>query len=253
MTSIASTSPENTLTTRPAVHQWDKSSGKKRPFKFVPGDVVVYTEPASQFHSRPATVRVGEVVEKFNGLEIGVHRLQRQMVNSKLWHYPENAEVHYITPESVNRHVSHDPTLGALTKERVREAYRLAGFAVGCELYCLIQHENEVDLDMAPGDSDDEEEDDEEIADEMKDFIVPDNEGEAFCHPKPEHLTEEQRAWVNTTHAAVREWDTWVPKDQSEQAIKDFVDNMTAKYGHEEDNRQFTSGSSVDMYKPPSI
>ena len=80
----------------------------------------MYTEPASQFHSRPATVRVGEVVEKFNGLEIGVHRLQRQMVNSKLWHYPENAEVHYITP-GVNRHVSHDPTLGALTKN-AREA-----------------------------------------------------------------------------------------------------------------------------------
>ena len=250
MTSIASTSTENTFTIRPAVHQWDKSSGKKRPFKFRPGDVVVY----SDIEHDSGVPRVGEVVYEFDGSQIGVHRLQRQMVNSKLWHYPENAQTYYIKRPFVTRHVSHNPALGALTKDRVRTAYRLAGFAVGCELYCLIQHEHEVDLDMAPGDSDDEEEDDgDEIADEMKDFIVPDNEGEAFCHPKPEHLSEEQRAWVNTTHAAVREWDTWVPKDQSEQAIKDFVDNMTVKYGTGEDNRQFTSGSSVDMFKPPSI
>ena len=252
MTSIASTSTENTFTIRPAVHQWDKSSGKKRPFKFRPGDVVVY----SDIEHDSGVPRVGEVVDvdEFNGSQIGVHRLQRQMINSKLWHYPENAEIHYITPDCVTRHVSHNPALGALTKERVREGYRLAGFAVGCELYCLIQHENEVTLDIAPGDSDDEEEDDEEIADEMKDFIVPDDEGEAFCHPKPENLTEEQREWVNTTHAAVREWDAWVPKDQSERAIKEFVDNMTAKYGTHEDNRQFSAGgSSTDMFKPPSI
>jgi len=249
MTSIATETTTKKGKPRPDIHQWDKSSGKKRPFKLRAGDVVVY----SDIERDTSETRVGEVVVGYDGHQIGVHRLQRQMINSKLWHYPEHAEIHYINTIRVTRHISHNPALGALTKERVREGYRLAGFAVGCELYCLIQHENEVTLDMAPGDSDDEEDDDDEIADEMKDFIVPDNEGEAFCHPKPEDLTEEQRDWVNTTHAAVRDWDTWVPKDQSEQAIKDFVDNMTAKYGTEEDNRQFVTGSSSDMFKPPSI
>lgn len=252
---MASITDSSNVKKRSPVHMWDKASAIPRPYTFRAGDVVVYTEKASKFYSRPERMCVGEVVEEFNGLQIGVHRLQRQMVNSKLWHYPENTEVDYIMPESVSRHVSHDPALGALTKERVREAYRMCGFAVGCELYCLIQHENEVSLDVAPGDSDDEEEED-GIADEMKDFIVPDEEGEAFCHPNPDNLTEDQRKWVNQTHAAVRDWENWQPKDHSEQAVKDFVDAMSAKYGIKEDERQFTSstgGALSSIHKPPSI
>ena len=53
--------------------------------------------------------------------------------------------------------------------------------------------------------------------------------------------------------AAVRDWENWVPKDQSEQAVKDFVDNMTAKYSIKEDERQFTSGAGSEFSKPSDI
>ena len=61
---------------------------------------------------------------------------------------------------------------------------------------------------------------------------------------KKEDLTDEQRAWVNTTHAAVREWDTWVPKDQAERAVKEFVDNMFSSVG----SCIWLSEGSFDLY-----
>lgn len=246
MTSVV----ENKSTERPPIHLWDSKSNIKKIYDYNPGDLVAFTDL-----EKYGAISVGEVVnigQDEIGIYLQVHRLEREMLGSKIWHFNEENTQCIVRPLLVKRHVSHDPSLGALTKERVRKAWRMIGFVVGCEKYCLIQHENEVELDIAPGDSDDEDED--EIDEEMKDFIVPDDEGEAFCHPKAEHLTEEEKAWVNQTHSAVRDWDKWVPKDQSEKAIKAFVDNMTAKYGVQEDNRQFTSGTdSVDIFKPPSL
>jgi len=239
-------------TARPAIHQWNKDSNTTRPYDFSPGDLVAFKDMINY-----GNISVGEVVDIGSngkgGIQLMVHKLEREMLNSKIWKFNELTCNAIVQLEHVERHVSHDPAL-VLTKERVREGWRNIGFVVGCEKYCLIQHENEVALDMAPGDSDDEEEEVDGIHPEMADFIVPDEEGEAFTHPKPEHLTEEQRKWVNETHAAVREWDNWVPADDSQSAIKGFVDNMSAKYGHKEDERQFTSvGNSSSLHKPPSI
>jgi hypothetical protein len=187
------------------------------------------------------------------GIQIMVHKLEREMLGSKIWKFNPLTCNAIVQPSHVMRHVSHDPDL-KLTKESVRLGWRQIGFVVGCEKYCLLQHENEVTLDLAPGDSDDEEEDVDGIHPEMADFIVPDEEGEAFSKPDPKNLTEEQRKWVNETHAAVREWDNWTPADDSQAAIKGFVDNMAAKYGHMEDERQFTEGGdSSSLHKPPSI
>ena len=178
------------------------------------------------------------------------------MQGSKIWKFNELTCNRIVQPEEVLRHVSHDPAL-TLTKKHVREGWTKMGFAVGCEKYCLLEHLNEVHLDVAPGDSDDEEEEDDVaengIHPEMADFIVPDDEGEAWCAPDPKNLTDDQRKWVNQTHAAVREWENCVPKDQSEQAVKDFVDNMTAKYSVKEDERQFISGAGSEFSKPSDI
>ena len=222
-----------TTTTRPAIHQWNDDGNTPRPYDFAPGDIVAFTDMIKY-----GAISVGEITDiganGRGGLQLHVHILERELTGSKIWHFNELTCNRVVQLEDVTRHVSHDPALGELTKARVRD-------------------ENEVSLDMAPGDSDDE---DEEyvpgIHPEMADFIVPDEEGEAFCKPDPGNLTEEQRKWVNETHAAVREWESWVPKDQSQQAIKSFVDNMAGKYGHAEADRQFTSGAPSSSFTSPS-
>jgi hypothetical protein len=239
-------------TTRPPIHQWNNTSSGSRPYDFAPGDLIAFIDLINY-----GTTSVAEVVDigsnGEDGIQLMVHKLEREHTNSKVWKFHELTCNAVVQVSNVIRHVSHDPAL-VLSKESVREGWRNIGFAVGCEKYCLIQHEDEVTLDIAPGDSDDEEEDVDGIHPEMADFIVPDEEGEAFTHPNPSHLSEEQRRWVNETHAAVREWDNWVPKDDSQAAVKGFVDNMSSKYGHREDERQFTSGSdSSSLHKPPSI
>lgn len=241
-----------TTSTRPAIHQWNSTSGTPRPYNFAPGDLIAFRDQINY-----GNISIGEVVDiganGKGGIQIMCHKLEREMLGSKIWQFNELTCNTIVQPEHVERHVSHDPAL-VLTKERVREGWRNIGFVVGCEKYCLIQHENEVTLDIAPGDSDDEEEEVEGIHPEMADFIVPDEEGEAFCKPDPKNLTEEQRKWVNETHAAVRDWENWEPADDSQAAIKGFVDNMAAKYGHMEDERQFTSSTpSSSLHKPPAI
>lgn len=238
-------------TTRPEIHQWNSTSNNTRPYNFAPGDKIAYRDPVN--YNNTSIAEVVDIGSNGRGaIQLMVHKLEREMIGSKIWRFNEltcNAIVQY---EQVIRHVSHDPDI-ELTKERVRAGWRQIGFAVGCEKYCLLQHENEVSLDIAPGDSDDEEEEVDGIHPEMQDFIVPDEEGEAWCPPDPKNLTEEQRKWVNETHAAVREWDSWQPVDDSQKAIKSFVDNMSTKYGHKEDERQFTKGASPSLHKPPSI
>ena len=239
--------------TRPAIHQWNSTSGTERPYNFSPGDKIAYRDPTNYNNTS-----IAEIVDIGSngkgGIQLMVHRLEREMIGSKIWVFHELSCNAIVQIEQVMRHVSHDPNI-KLTKELVRSGWRQIGFAVGCEKYCLIQHENEVSLDIAPGDSDDEEDEVDEncIHPEMADFIVPDNEGEAWCPPDPKNLTEEQRKWVNETHAAVREWDHWVPADDSQAAIKSFVDNMSSKYGHMEDERQFTNGTSSSLHNPSSI
>lgn len=241
-----------TTTTRPAIHVWYKDSNNPRSYDFAPGDLVHWKD--SRTYGDNA---IGEVTNIGSngrgGIQLMVDKLEREMQGSKIWKFNELTCNRIVQPGEVLRHVSHDPTLGPLTKKRVRDGWGKMGFAVGCEKYCLKVHEDSVHLDVAPGDSDSEEEDVDGIHPEMADFIVPDDEGEAWCPPDPKNLSDEQRKWVNQTHAAVREWDNWVPKDQSEQAVKDFVDTMTAKYSVKEDDRQFTSGTGVEFSKPSDI
>tara|TARA_E500000331_G_scaffold154945_1_gene150499 strand:+ start:6426 stop:7175 length:750 start_codon:yes stop_codon:yes gene_type:complete len=245
-----------TTATRPAINVWLKESNNPRPYDFAPGDLIHWKDPMTYGDNA-----IGEVTNIGSngrgGIQLMVDKLEREMQGSKIWKFNELTCNRIVQPEEVLRHVSHDPALGALTKKRVREGWEKLGFAVGCEKYCLKVHVNEVHLDVAPGDSDDEEEadvvDENGIHPEMADFIVPDDEGEAWCAPDPKNLTDEQRKWVNQTHAAVRDWENWVPKDQSEQAVKDFVDNMTAKYSIKEDERQFTSGAGSEFSKPSDI
>jgi len=224
---------------------WIKTAGQSnQPLSaFQPGDLVNYW--LVPFNG---TTQVGEIVAVEEKLV--VHYLQRQReYGGKLWRFDDvNYPEHEVDPICVVRHVQHARDV-PLTRQVVKEAWDFMGYVVGVEDYCLKADEDVVPLDMGADDSESEEEEDDG---EMDDFIVPDEEGEAFCPPNPDHLSEEQRKWVNVTHSAVRGWDNWAPANPSQQAVKSFVDNMDGKYHHREDERRFQSGLS-GLDKPQDL
>lgn len=91
----------------------------------------------------------------------------------------------------------------------------------------------------------DQEEEQEDSDDSLKDFIVPDEEGEAFTHAP---LDSE---FVKETHEIVNQYNDWSPKNPSENKMKSFVDNLAHKYKQKDDNRQFAQGKTVDYDHPP--
>jgi len=133
--------------TRPPVYLWVKSSGKSRRCKYREGDIIKWINYSNLEDS------VG-VITNVDNVQIACRPLvRREYPNGKLWHYPEREEYDIISRRLITHHASHDPALGAITKEREREAYRLCGFAVGSELYCRIEDQDEVTLDEASADN----------------------------------------------------------------------------------------------------
>lgn len=125
--------------TRPPVYLWVKSSGKSRRCKYREGDIIKWID-----YSNLDPECIG-VISSVDNVQIACRRLvRREYLNGKLWHYPEIEQYDIISREKITHHASHDPALGAITKEREREAYRLCGFAVGSELYCRIEDQDEV-------------------------------------------------------------------------------------------------------------
>lgn len=134
----------NRSKTRPPVYLWVKSSGKSRRCKYREGDIIKWINHSNLEDS------VG-VITNVDNVQIACRPLvRREYPSGKLWYYPEREEYAIISRRLITHHASHDPALGAITKEREREAYRLCGFAVGSELYCRIEDQDEVTLDEAP-------------------------------------------------------------------------------------------------------
>ena len=77
----------------------------------------------------------------------------------------------------------------------------------------------------------------------LKDFIVPDNECEAFSFAKGEFAEE--------THRAVREFDKWVPKDEREAQVKAFIVSQEKRAMQLDDNIRAGKGMRAIHYNNP--
>jgi len=78
---------------------------------------------------------------------------------------------------------------------------------------------------------------------EMRDFIVPDEEGEAFSFAAPTNK------FVRETHEAVHGFNDWNPKD-NEKKVKEFVDNMSRQHCAKENTRT-KLGCALSYERPP--
>ena len=207
-----------------------------------PGDLVKYRHKDNFY--------VGEVVDVDDSV-VSIHVLEQQgEYNGKLWLF--NNTEHEVSADTLSTLVKPERPL---TRKTVKAAWCVMVYIVGVERYCLIEDEEYVTLDVHPQDSDSEEEDENDpnyIHPEMRDFIVPDNEGEAFTFADASTLTGEAKKFVEDTHKAVNQWNNWTPTKSQEQKVKAFVDNMASKANHAEGDRQFVDGkSSLDTFTPP--
>jgi len=150
-----------------------------------------------------------------------------------VWHY--SAEWHSIPKESVKEHVD--------TKSNgVVKALQLLGFRPLDEgSFVKLDEEDglaNVPIGMAlPADDDFI-----GIHPEMRDFIVPDEEGEPFSFAAP-------CKFVRETHEAVHGFNNWNPDDTGKK-VKEFVDGMSTRVIVQE-NARTKLGCALAYDKPP--
>lgn len=112
----------------------------------------------------------------------------------------------------------------------------------------FVRHSDEVGDALFPvGDmafevvSDDEEGD----TGEMDDFIVPDDECEPFTHAVADN------DFVRETHAAVRGFNDWVPKDDREAQTRSFMIRQEARAAQVDDEARFARNMAGANYRNP--
>lgn len=149
-----------------------------------------------------------------------------------VWNY--SVEWHSIPRESVQEHVE--------TKNGVVKALQLLGFRPldECSFVKLDEEDGlaNVPIGMAlPADDDFI-----GIHPEMRDFIVPDEEGEPFSFADP-------CKFVRETHEAVHGFNNWNP-DNTGKKVKEFVDTMSTRVIGQE-NARTKLGCALAYDKPP--
>lgn len=72
-----------------------------------------------------------------------------------------------------------------------------------------------------------------EIDEEMRDFIVPDDEAEQFTR------ATDDSEYTKFTHESVEKFNSWNPSDASERKVKDFIDHLETKVRTQDDNLRF--------------
>lgn len=87
--------------------------------------------------------------------------------------------------------------------------------------------------------------DDLRAADEMSGFIVPDDECEPFTHAVADN------DFVRDTHAAVRAFNDWVPKDDREAQTRSFVIRQEARAVQVDDEARFARNMAGANYRNP--
>lgn len=156
-------------------------------------------------------------------------------VNIYLWEYDKDWET--VHKNTVIEHIPLDIS-------DVLACYKQWGFKpITEETFVKLDDDIPDDVLLPVGEFDEEEEYDSE--DNMDDFIVPDEEGEAFT------LAPLDSDFVRETHELVQKFNTWEPQNPQEQKLKSFVDHMSLKYKQHDDNRQFAIGKTVDYDHPP--
>jgi len=190
----------------------------------VPGDYVsVYAEDDNIWY--------GEVVGVADDT-IDVYYIERGEEN--VWSYSD--AVFEISKDCVKTHIV------TASHANVVVAFRALGFRPLSESTFARLDETGV---TPVGDSAFDVEDDEcvGIHPEMRDFIVPDEQGEAFT------LARADNEFVRETHKAVNDFNNWNPEGEAVR-VKEYIDNLDSRVCRQE-NARTRLGEGISYNHPP--
>jgi len=161
-----------------------------------------------------------------------VYYITRSKANKWVWEYEEEWQL--VHENSVTEHI---PLIS-----NALESYKRLGFRPLTEnTFIKLSDEIPNDVMLPMGEF---EQEGAESDEDMSDFIVPDEEGEAFTFADP------SIPFVQETHQLVHKFNTWEPKDDKEQKLKQYVGNLSQKYKTMDDERQFVDGKCLDYDRP---
>tara|TARA_B100001250_G_scaffold193861_1_gene166626 strand:+ start:7459 stop:8061 length:603 start_codon:yes stop_codon:yes gene_type:complete len=153
--------------------------------------------------------------------------------NGKVWGY--TPEWYVIPPESVEIHI---------TTTNVVDALEQLGFrAISDSTFIRIEDENSPDLVTAVPIDNVPDDDPLGIHPEMRDFIVPDEEGERFTQAIPNN------DFVRETHEAVNAYNQWNPTEGEEKRVHDFIEQLDQRACTDESARGL---ESIPYTRPPT-
>lgn len=174
----------------------------------------------------------GEVVG-VNGDNLEVYYIEKK--DNNVWTYSE--EWYEVPKDCVITHVqtsTHANVIGALKEIGFRP--------LSDSTFARLDEQGVVPVGD-PAFDNIEEDDCVGIHPEMRDFIVPDSEGEAFTFATPDN------DFVRETHKAVRDFNNWVPQEDAVR-IKRFIEHMEDKAYAQENNRT-RLGEALSYNNPP--
>ncbi len=173
----------------------------------------------------------GEVVG-VQGDKIEVYYIERGENN--IWSYSD--DVYEVHKGCVNKHVV------TSSCPNIVVAFRELGFRpLTDSTFALIDEEGTVPVGDAAFDVDDD--DCIGIHPEMRDFIVPDEEGERFTFATVDN------DFVRETHKAVRDFNRWQPSGEAVR-VKNFIEQQEAK-ACEQENARTRLGEALSYTNPP--
>ncbi len=173
----------------------------------------------------------GEVVG-VAGDKIEVYYIEKG--TGSVWSYTE--DVYEVHKDCVTKHVV------TSSCSNIVSAFRELGFRpLSDSTFALLNEEGTVPLGDPAFDMDDD--DCIGIHPEMRDFIIPDEDGECFT------FADASNEFVRETHRAVQDFNRWQPTGEAVR-VKTFIDEQDAR-ACEQENARTRLGESLSYTKPP--
>jgi len=196
---------------------------------------------------------VGDPVEvcdaggSYTGVVIDVldHELCVQMLKAGDSHiYEISDDAFLVPPEAI---VQHKPLNGS--DDNAPRAFHDLGFRM-LDGSTFVKHTDEARGHVFPiGDAafDLYSDDDDDSVGSLKDFVVADEDSEPFTQAVADS------DFVRETHAAVRDFNSWVPRNEQEHGMRQFINAQEARAVRiDDDIRVANGGGAAPQYSNPT-
>jgi len=195
------------------------------------GDPVEVCDEDGSYH--------GVVIELVDSTTLCVQMMKKQSDN--MYHISDDA---YHVPHAAIAH--HVPLSG--DDDGAPRAFDALGFRM-IDGSTFVKHDDETgDIPFPIGDAafDMHSDGDSDSEGSLKDFIVPDEECEPFT------LASSDTDFVRETHAAVRGFNAWIPRDDQEHQMRSFILAQESRAVAIDDNTRFArDGRAAPNYSNP--